>query len=291
MNGVSRNIRLALLSAAGVGLGSAASAELVYGVTTTGFLASWRAGTPGVIQMGAAIQGLQSNEQLVGIDFRPLTGELFGLGSFSRLYRLDVASGMATEVGVGPFSPALNGSSFGFDFNPTIDRIRVDANSNQNLVLNPDTGAATVATNLFYRAGDVNEGVDPNVVHASYTPSTFGAPGSSTQLFGIDTGLDILVKQANSAGTLDTVGSIGADATEMGGFDISWITGRAFMVFQDVNLNRSTFWRIDLDTGEGTFVGEIGGGALITAVAVVPAPSAAALFGAALLGGVSRRRR
>ena len=64
---------------------SIANAEIVYGVTQKGFLVNWDSATPGTINGGSAIQGLQNNETLVGIDFRPATGELFALGSFSRL--------------------------------------------------------------------------------------------------------------------------------------------------------------------------------------------------------------
>ena len=80
------------------------------------------------------VTGLQSNETLLGIDFRPATGELYGLGSTSRLYKVDPTTAVATAVG-GQFSRCLSGFSFGFDFNPVIDRIRVVSETNQNLVL------------------------------------------------------------------------------------------------------------------------------------------------------------
>jgi hypothetical protein len=35
------------------------------------------------------ITGLQPSESIVGIDFRPATGQLFGVGSTSRLYVID----------------------------------------------------------------------------------------------------------------------------------------------------------------------------------------------------------
>ncbi len=282
-----RLARAATLAAVIAFAGTASAVDVVYGVTQNQTLVTFDANNPGMIDSGVAISGLQSNETIQGIDFRPATGELFALGSFSRLYRIDTATGMATQVG-SPFGTTLNGSSFGFDFNPTIDRIRVVSDADQNLVLNPDTGGATLVTSLFYPAGDPNFGVDPNVVGSAYTNSFAGA--TTTQLYGVDTGLDILVTQANSAGTLGTVGSLGVDVSDVVGFDISGATGIAYLAVRDNNLSRTTFWRVNLNTGAATSIGEVGGGALITAMAVTPAPSAVA---ALALGGLfsSRRRR
>lgn len=265
-----------------------ASADVVYGVTDRGFLISWHSSDPGSVLSGVAVSGLMQNETVQGIDIRPETGELFAVGSFSRLYTIDPATGVASLVGGGAFDPGLEGSSFGFDFNPTIDRIRNVSDANQNLVLNPNDGTSTRVTDLFYEAGDPNEGRDPNIVGSAYTNSFRGA--TETQLYGIDSGLDVLVTQANSAGTLRTVGSIGTDITDWVGFDISGASGIAYATVGDVNLNRSTFWVIDLDTGAGTMVGEIGGGTVITAMTVIPTPGSLVVLGTALVGACRRRR-
>lgn len=265
-----------------------ALAEPVFGVTENSTLISWDSGAPGTINTGVAISGLQQNEQVRGIDFRPADGGLYALGSFNNLYRLNANTGAASLVGAGSFSPGMNGSAFGFDFNPVIDRIRVVSDANQNLVLNPNDGTSTQVTSLFYNTGDVNEGLDPNVVGSAYTNSFAGA--TSTQLYGIDTGLDVLVRQANSAGTLDTIGSLGVDLNDVLGFDISSASGVAYASVQNELLSRSTFWTIDLNTGEASMIGELGGGALVTSIAVVPAPAGVAVLG---LGGLlaARRRR
>ncbi|QDT67471.1 hypothetical protein MalM25_03700 [Planctomycetes bacterium MalM25] len=267
-------------------------AEVVYGVTENQFLVSWDSVTPGTLLSGSPVSGLQSNETVLGIDFRPATGELYALGSTSRLYTLSTATGSATEVGAGPFSPPINGSAFGFDFNPVIDRIRLDSDVNKNYVLNPNDGTATEVTDLFYGPGDPNEGQDPNVVHAAYTNSTFGG-SASTQLYGIDTGFDILVTQANSAGTLGTVGAIGTDITPTGGFDISGVTGVAYLAIEDATASKTTFWTVDLSTGIGSPVGEVGGGNLITAIAVtpIPEPTAVCLVGLAFAATVLRAEK
>lgn len=268
-------------------LAGGAHAELVYAVTANQTLVTFDSAAPGVINNGSAISGLMQNESVLGIDFRPATGELFALGSFSNLYVIDTGSGAATQVGT-TFDPALNGSSFGFDFNPVIDRIRVTSEANQNLVLNPNDGTGTGVTDLNYNTGDVNEGVDPNVVGSSYTNSFDGA--MQTQLYGIDTGLDVLVTQGNNTGVLDTVGSLGVDVNDTLSFDISGASGIAYASVQNTDLGQSTFWLIDLDTGAATMVGEIGAGALVGSIAVVPTPGTATLLAVGALA-LTRRRR
>lgn len=280
--GVSVSLATALL------LGSAAQAELVYGVTQSGFLANWDSSAPGTINSGVALQGLQNNEKIVGIDFRPSTGELYGIGSFSRLYKINANTGLATQVGPQLTTP-LNGTSFGFDFNPTVDRIRLVSDADQNLRLHPDTGAVVSQDGMLaYVAGDSAFGVDPNIVHSAYTNSFAGA--TSTTLYGIDSALDALVIQSPpNLGGLMSIGSIGVDVTDIGGFDISGSTGIAYLAILNAQLAKSTFWKINLATGQGTMIGEIGGGSIITAMTVVPAPPAVALLAGLLVG--KRRRR
>ena len=278
-----------LLSVSAVSLlAGIAQAELIYGVTDTNSLVTWDSSDSTDILGGVAISGLMQNEQLRGIDFRPATGELFAVGSFNNLYTINTNSGQASLVGAGSFAPGASGASFGFDFNPTIDRIRYVSDANQNLVLNPNDGTATQVTSLFYDGSDVNAGMDPNVVGSAYTNSFMGS--TSTQLYGIDSALDVLVTQANSAGTLMTVGSLGVDVNDTLSFDISGATGIAYATVQSDDFSRSTFWMIDLSTGDATMLGEIGGGAVISSMAVTPAPGALALLGISGLA-VTRRRR
>ncbi|MCA9189160.1 MAG: DUF4394 domain-containing protein [Pirellulaceae bacterium] len=206
----------------------------------------------------AVISGLGNSEQLLAIDYRPLTGELYGLSSGSAIYTIAASTGIATKVGSG-FTDALNGGNFGFDFNPVIDRIRIVSDADQNLVAHPDTGNANVATTfaVAYGTGDVNEGAQPNVVHHAYDGVVFGALATSTQLRAIDSNLDILVSQANNAGTLGTIGPLGVDAEDIGGFDIA-TTGNAFAAMSDgVGSVTSTLYSIDLDTGAATSIGAI----------------------------------
>ena len=299
-------IQISVLAAAltATVFGSSARAETIYGVTEVGNrLISFDSAAPTALLSGTAITGLASGEDVIGIDFRPNalspggagpnvpatgTGTLFGLGSQSNLYSIDRTTGAATRVGVGFNTPVLNGSAFSFDFNPTIDRIRSVADTNVNIVLNPNTGGSAAFTNVFYAAGDPNQGVDPNIVHSAYTNSFLGS--TTTQLYGIDAGLDILATQANNVGTLGTVGSLGTDITSLGGFDLSGASGIAYLVALVGGDNDSTLWTVNLATGQASFVNftpnasSIGGGTRLAAIAVIPEPSTALLFGLGLVG-------
>ena len=150
---------------------------------------------------------------------RPLNGQLYALGKTSRLYVINPRTAAARQVGATPFIPALAGASFGFDFNPTVDRIRVTSDAEQNLRLNPDDGTVTgVDANLAYAPGDPGAGTNPNVGGSAYTNSFAGA--TSTSLFDIDNARHALVIQSPpNDGTLTTVGALGTTSNAVA-FDV-----------------------------------------------------------------------
>ena len=180
---------------------------------------------------------------------RPLNGQLYALGATSRLYVINPRTGAARQVGATPFIPALAGTSFGFDFNPTVDRIRVTSDAEQNLRLNPDNGTvAGVDTNLVYAAGDPGAGTDPNVAGSAYTNSFAGA--TSTTLFDIDNARHALVIQnPPNDGTLTTVGALGTTNNAVA-FDIG--EGNVGYAVLNGEQNRQNLYRIDLSNGHAT---------------------------------------
>ena len=134
------------------------------------------------------------------------------------LYTINTTTGAATFVG--PINQTTTGSDFGFDFNPTVDRIRIVSEQDINRRANPADGTTIADTTLAYAVGDPNAGANPNVVAAGYTNSFNGA--ATTSLFDIDSNLDILAQQnpANN-GTLLTVGGLTWNTTNNAGLDIS----------------------------------------------------------------------
>src|SRR5690606_36640864 len=87
-----------------------------------------------------SITGMQSGETITSIDYRPATGQLYGLGSNGRLYFIHEVSGLATALSDQPLNPAVSGANASIDFNPTVDRIRLVTESGQNLRLHPELG-------------------------------------------------------------------------------------------------------------------------------------------------------
>jgi len=167
------------------------------------------------------ITGLQSGENILGIDFRPLNGQLYALGNSSRIYTINLGTGAATAVGA-QFPTALSGTDFGFDFNPTVDKIRVVSNTGQNLRLDPVTGGIT-ATDLALNPGT------PAIGAAAYTDNFAGA--TTTNLFVIDHNTDKLYLQTPpNNGVLVERGSLGINIASANGFDIGSTSQKAYLL-------------------------------------------------------------
>lgn len=186
----------------------------------------------------AMITGLQAGEIILGIDFRPATGELFGIGSSSRLYQIDPEYGFATAIGTGPFTPLLEGGVTAFDFNPTVDRIRLITGTGQNLRLNPITGTVAVVD------GDINGAIGAKIAAVGYTNSFAGA--TTTTLYGIDIVGEKLYKIIPpNNGTLVVVGPLVLNNMGEGGFDI---IGDVALGLMEVN-QKTTLFSVNLQTG------------------------------------------
>lgn len=263
-------------------------AETIYATTAGNSLVKFDSATPGVTTTNL-VTGLAAGENLLGIDFRLATGALYGLGSSNRLYTIDLVTAAATAVG-SPFSPVLEGVSFGFDFNPTVDRIRITSNTAQNLRANPDTGAISVDTEINPTG---------TVVGSAYDRNDFD-PTTSTDLYVIDSGTDRLLQQGGedqvpsaNTGILTLIGELGVDTTDFVGFDISSATAIAYATLTAPGSFAASLYTINLDTGAATLVANGNTGLQLTSIAVapIPIPGAAWLLGSGLFGLVATRRR
>ncbi|HEX5083749.1 MAG TPA: DUF4394 domain-containing protein, partial [Blastocatellia bacterium] len=266
--------------------------ENAFGVTASNRLIKFNPGVPGAINNSVPISGI-GGENIVGIDFRPATGQLFALSDASRIYIINTTNGVATPVGGAAFAPGLSGANFGFDFNPTVDRIRLVSDGDQDLRLNPNNGAiAATDGTLAYAATDPNAGQDPNITGEAYTNSFLGSP--TTTLFGIDTNLNTLVTQGSpgaapvspNSGQLLTVGSLGAgiDPNGLTGFDISSESGAAFASFNSDSGGPTQIFQINLTTGAATLIGAVGVSEIVRDIALeVRLPNVIALTASNLL--------
>ena len=261
-------------------------AEKAVAVTASNKLLKFNAGRPGRILATLNITGLQPGETLLGIDYRVAKDQLYALGSSGRLYTINEDTAVATTVGT-PFAVKLEGTQFGFDFNPTVDRIRVVSNTGQNLRLHPDTGAVVDSnpalegvqtdSKLSYAAGDVNFGKSPMTVGAAYTYNK--ADTKITTNFALDAATGALVTQGSregvvpavspNTGQLFTVGSLGMTFSNAS-FDIQALSDVAFAALNSDGNMASRWVMIDLKTGAARSIGTIGGGEGVVGMALEP---------------------
>ncbi|MEK7950616.1 DUF4394 domain-containing protein [Luteolibacter soli] len=238
--------------------------EWLAGVSENGMLVMFASDAPTDVTK-VKIKGLQKKEKILAIDIRPANGLLYALGSSSRLYTLNWETGYATQVGSGTFSTLLNGAHFAFDFNPVVDRIRLVSDAGQNLRLNPDDASVTsVDASVAYAGGDPNFGDTPSIAACAYTNNDNDPVTTTTTLYDIDASQDLLVVQnPPNSGTLNTVGALGVDVTEVAGFDIAGSNGVAYagIVVKEGKKKkyRTTLFTINLTNGTATSLGHIGG--------------------------------
>ena len=200
-----------------------------------------------------AITGLPAGVTLRGIDFRPKTGDLYGVGSDSVVYRVNPGTGIAIAEGPA-FTPALRGRSFGVDFNPVVDKIRVVSDDRQNLRLNVDEGT------VLMQDADLNPGM-PMVVAAGYENSSFNVTQpAATKLHVVDAASDTLFTQdPPNNGTLTNPRKLKVDVGLNAGFDIAGDDNMGFL--SNAKSGRgSELYTVDITTGKTRSLGRIGGG-------------------------------
>lgn len=235
------------------------------------------------------ITGLQAGETLVGMDYRPANGLLYAVGSSGAVYQLDPLTGVAsnrialTSVAAGNAVIVLTGTSFGVDFNPQADRLRVVSNTGQNLRVNlvSTAGNTTIDTALPATAA---------VSGSAYTNSFAGT--SNTRLYSINLTANTLDEQGTlnpatgttqpNDGTQTTIAPLGFAPTAVNGFDID---ARNNVGYAAMTVGTTTsLYTINLTPAAGTnaatVVATIGDGTeAIRGVALAPvaAPVIAAL--------------
>lgn len=219
----------------------ATAAEALYGVTEANSLVTLHSDSPRSLRASVPITGMQEGERALALDVRPRTGQIYVLGSTSRVYVVNAASGAAHPLG-NAFSPALAGGNFGLDVDPVSDRIRLVSDGRQNLRLNPDDGqVAGQDGTLAYADGDPGAGSTPSFAATAYT--------ADGKVFVIDTARDVLATQASAAdGKATTVGPLGVDLQEPVTFDIAG-DGRAWVVGRTAGARGSRLFLADLASG------------------------------------------
>ncbi len=234
------------------------------GVTRDARLISFKVTSPSTLDSNMAITGLQGGEQVLGFDIRPSNGVLYMLTDGGRIYTLDPMTataklGATLMPNTGDPFRGLIGSTFGTDFSPTADALRVLSDAEHNLAILVDTGATITATSLKRIAAESGKPA-PDVVAIAYTNNY--SPTTDTTLYNVDLGTNSLVSQkpANN-GLLTTIGPLGTGETFTfsGGFDIAGgDDGLAVAALQATTNSQSTLYRVNLRTGALSPLGAIG---------------------------------
>ena len=230
----------------------------VYGLTADQQLVRFRAEPVHRYRRVGPISGLRgSDTALIGIDFRVQDGALYGVGNGGGIYTIDTETAQVTMVQ--QLTIALAGSSFGVDFNPAANALRIISDMGQNL-RQPFTGAMTGVTQNDTML-NLNGVLAMGVTAAAYTNNDLDA-GTATTLFDIDSVRNqVVVQSPANSGALAPTGLLAVDPDSPIGFDIftglqggvaMTNTGYASLVVEGV----TGFYRVDILTGKATLVGE-----------------------------------
>jgi hypothetical protein len=246
---------------------------------------------PNIVIGPFPVTGIAVGQTIEGIDFRPNTGELYALGYNSstqeaRLYTINQTTAVATPIGAAPVTLNLTSGQIGFDFNPTVDRIRIVGGNGSNYRLHPTTGAI-VATDgsLSFGNSDVNAGQSPMAVSSAYTKSYIGS--ESTTLYNVDFGLNILTTQVPpNDGTQNTIGSLGITINNTDptvGFDFFFDSGSqadmGYITANPAGTSNDNLYTVNTATGTVTNLGLIGLGLSVRDMAIVVNRTAPAIAG------------
>ena len=231
----------------------------VFVLTSSNKLLSFDRATPATIRSTASVTGLQAGENLLGIDFRPADGQLYGVGSTGRIYTLNGVTGAAALKATlaadaadttAPYT-ALAGTQFGVDFNPVADRLRIVSNTGQSLRINVDTGATTTD-------GNINGGAAGTAIAAAAYTNSFAGTASTT-LFVIDgANATLYTQNPPNNGTLAGAVPLGVAATGVAGFDIDARTNTGYAVMTVAGVRNLYTLNLAAATAPATLVAAIG---------------------------------
>ena len=232
MKGNIRSIAvLGVALAVGAPLAKGEAIYLFQEINSSRVLVSFDSATPGTISNTVTLTGFPGvDTTLFGIDFNPANGFLYGRSTDGGLngstVQINTATGVMTAVG----SPTANGGGlfYGIDFDPTGGQYRLVSDTGNNRRFDAATGALVqVDTSL--------NGAASTISNIAYSNNVAGA--GSTTLYGINHVGDTLVQIDGATGLVTTVGALGVDVPNFGGFDISGVTGTAYAVFRVSNVS------------------------------------------------------
>ncbi|HZV69628.1 MAG TPA: DUF4394 domain-containing protein [Saprospiraceae bacterium] len=243
----------------GPGTGGGAGPKTVYGLTDNNQLQLLKLGPP-ITVVSSVTLSVPRGDVIRAIDFRG-DGGLYGVSSGSTIYLIDPATGVCKAVG-GAFVPGIKGGLIGFDFDPKNDQIRIVTDLDQNIRVDPNTGALILADT------DINPAVyNMNAIAYGYNYASRTYP-----LYDIDVSRGYLTRQdPQNGGVITPIGPLNMVISGEGGFDIlrssnstvgtAALFGRSLLPSTGTadNLNTDAFriWDINLQSAKTTYRGKL----------------------------------
>ena len=218
----------------------------IFGLTCANGLVLFGSGNPGTLAREVAISGMPAGAAMLGIDFGG-NGNLYGVGSDSRVYAIDTLTGAASPVG-GTFTPAASGEHFGLTFTGESEMRLSGVESNQNQALSSASGSSSPADGeLAFGAGDT---------HAGMNPAVAGVAAYNGAVYGIETNANAVVSVSPVTGELTTVGTLAFNVYTCSGMDID-SDGTAYASLSTDT--GSELYTVNLQTGATSLLGAIAG--------------------------------
>ena len=243
---------------------------------------------PSGLEAPLPLTGLNTGDTLVSIDRRPQNGFLYGLGYNAgagtvQLYSISSTTGISAPIGAtGTFiasdgvTPvpvgAGAGTTFGMDFNPTVDRVRVVNSAGQNFRINPNNGAFVDGTagGALNMDGGIN-GPTSGVQETAYTNNA--ANSTVTTQYTLDLTTDALcIQNPPNAGTQTLCQTLSSPVDAVLGFDIAPgvnvaaastpANGSGVAVLKLAGQTAETLAQVNLTTGAVASLGAIGTGGM-----------------------------
>jgi hypothetical protein len=122
----------------------------IVGLTDDQRLVSFTETKPWRTRNLGTISGLVDDTSVVGIDYRPATGDLYAVGDKGGVYTIGKGARATLRSRV---NVPLQGTTFGVDFNPVVDRLRIVSDTGQNLRDNVDADNDTLTDTTLTSPG------------------------------------------------------------------------------------------------------------------------------------------
>lgn len=271
------------LGLVGMLLSGAVQAQTAYAINNNDIrqLVKFDVASPGTVTVVGSLLAEGVPIELDALDFNLRDGELYGYSyQYDEIFRVNPANGVLTSVRSSNLFTHSRG--LGFEFNPVNGGFRLLTDYGDNFTYST-AWAGTAQTRLAYATGDPRFGTTPLISDGAFANNVQGA--STTTFYGIDYGTNSLVRiggnplmtdgSANdpAAGRVFTVGALGLDTNDFVGFDIDsrngTDTGYAILTAIATPTQPKLF-RINLTTGAGVQIGNIGGGVPLFSLAIQP---------------------